>query len=424
MRQANPQRKPNSLSEFSTASHDIDAWLAYLESLHPKNIEMGLERMAQVFRRMALPRLAGTVITVAGTNGKGSTCAFIEACLRQAGYRVGVYSSPHLLRFSERVRIDGQELSDARHIAALQRVESLRDDVQLTFFEFTTLSALQLFSEANLDVLILEVGLGGRLDATNIIEPDVAVVTTVAQDHEAFLGNDLQQIGREKAGIFRPGKPAILGDAELPASVAEHAAAIGAFSFAVGQDFQLQQQANGLCYRSKQVRWQGLEANHLPTENLPTALAALEQSGLALTEQQVRLGVQQAALPGRWQRISEQPEIRLDVAHNPQATQWLAKRIARNGHIGKTIALVGMLADKDSMNALANMLPVVDQWHVASLQPPRGADASMLLQHLPKTAQQHADVASAYRQLVQTIDKEDLLIVFGSFYTVAAVLTA
>lgn len=418
--QANPSNNLNS----APTSHDIDAWLAYLESLHPKNIEMGLERMNAVYQQMALPKLAKTVITVAGTNGKGSTCAYIEHCLREAGYRVGVYSSPHLIRFNERVRINGAELSDQHHIAAFKQVDTHRQQSQLTFFEFSTLAAFYLFSQAQLDVLILEVGLGGRLDATNIIDTDVAVVTTVAHDHEAFLGNDIEQIGREKAGIFRADTPAILGDSQLPQSVADYARHIGANDVKVEQDFFLERDAEGFCYRSAHNQWNGLAPQFLPIENLATALAAIEHSGLSIELDAIRRGVAKAALSGRWQQWRASPDIRLDVAHNPQATAWLANKLRHCDHSGRTIALVAMLEDKDSMNALANVIDVVDEWHVASLPPPRGADASQLLPYLPEGTPCYDDVASAYRSITSQLAKEDLLIVFGSFYTVAAVLTA
>lgn len=405
------------------ATSPLAAWLHYLEHLHATAIDMGLERVRQVADHLQLLRPAGTVFTVAGTNGKGTTCRTLETILMAAGYRVGVYSSPHLLRYTERVRIQGQELSEARHCRAFAEIEAGRGEVSLTYFEFGTLAALQLFQQSALDVVILEVGLGGRLDATNVVDADVAVVTSIALDHTEWLGGDRESIGREKAGIFRRGKPAVVGEPEMPSSIAAVAEEQGALLFRRGRDWHfsvdggewLWQEASGPALR--------LPSPNVPLPNAATAIAALRRSPLPVSDDAIREGLRQAALPGRFQIVSERPRLILDVAHNPHAAQYLAGRIGRLPRTGKVRVVIGMLADKDIPGTLAWLAPLVDEWYCAPLEGPRGASAQQVAEHLPRS-RSYSDVASAWRQAMREASTQDTVIVCGSFHTVAHVLEA
>ncbi|MBD1390287.1 bifunctional tetrahydrofolate synthase/dihydrofolate synthase [Neiella sp. HB171785] len=410
------------MSTHSIPSRSLDEWLAYLESIHPTTIELGLERVGQVAKQLSLTHMPHSkVITVAGTNGKGSTCAYIEHCLTNAGYSVGVYSSPHLVDYRERVRLNHQMLTAPQHCQAFAAVEAARDDVSLSYFEFGTLAALWLLQQAAPDVILLEVGLGGRLDATNIVEPDVAVVTTVDFDHQAFLGDDIEQIGFEKAGIFRASKPAVLGDENLPKSVAQHASAIGANIIAAGVDFELQPSANDSWhYHSGELHIDDIAQPQLPIANLATAIAAIQALQLPVSDQAIRDGLAAAALPGRWQQLRSAPRVIADVAHNPQSTRLLAQQIARaKRQHAKVHAVVAMLADKDSLNSVKPLLPVIDHWHLAGLAVPRGASAAQLSQVFDCAVSQHINVSDALAQALETAGQDDMVVVFGSFYTVA-----
>lgn len=385
---------------------------------------MGLERVRQVAERLNLLRPAPKVFTVAGTNGKGTTCATLEAVLLAAGLRVGVYSSPHLLRYTERVRIQGQELPEAEHCRSFAAIEAARGDVSLTYFEFGTLSALRLFQQAKLDAVILEVGLGGRLDATNIVDPDVAVVTSIALDHTDWLGYDRESIGREKAGIFRTAKPAIVGEPDMPMSIGEVARQLGAQLMRCGHEWDYSRQGSDWSWQNTQRCWQNLPLPNVPLANAATALAALHYSAIDINEQALRQGLRQAALPGRFQILSQEPLLILDVAHNPHAAAYLAQRLAqlpRSG--GRVRAVVGMLADKDIAGTLACLQPQVDEWYCASLEGPRGASSARLAEQLTEP-RQFSDVKSAWHQAMQDADKRDTIIVCGSFHTVAHVMAA
>ncbi|GGA75869.1 bifunctional folylpolyglutamate synthase/dihydrofolate synthase [Neiella marina] len=410
------------MSNTQIPSRSLAEWLAYLESIHPTTIELGLERVGQVADALSLTSFDGSkVITVAGTNGKGSTCAYIEHCLLQAGYSVGVYSSPHLVDYRERVRLDNQLLSEAAHCQAFAVIEAARGDVSLSYFEFGTLAALWLLQQQAPDVVLLEVGLGGRLDATNVVEPDVAVVTTVDFDHQAFLGDNIEQIGFEKAGIFRSGKPAILGDAQLPNSVAQHASNIGATIIAAGVHFDLKLDDNSCwCYCSDDYQLDAIAESQLPIENLATAVTAIRAAQLSVPDQTMRLGLAQASLPGRWQQLQTHPAVFADVAHNPQSTRLLANKISRCQRDGsKVYAVVAMLADKDSLNSIKPLLPVVDYWYLGGLGVPRGASAEQLAQAFACSVVTHPNVADALSQALESADQDDMVVVFGSFYTVA-----
>ncbi|RBP66533.1 dihydrofolate synthase/folylpolyglutamate synthase [Brenneria salicis ATCC 15712 = DSM 30166] len=398
-------------------------WLHYLERLHAQAIDLGLDRIRQVAGHLQLLQPARVVFTVAGTNGKGTTCCTLESILIAAGLRVGVYSSPHLLRYTERVRIQGAELPEACHCQAFADIEAGRGTVSLTYFEFGTLAALQLFRQANLDVVILEVGLGGRLDATNIVDADVAVVTSIALDHTDWLGNDRDSIGREKAGVFRRGKPAVVGEPNMPPSIADVAHETGAVLLRRGRDWDFSIQRDSWSWQNKQRELSGLPMPNVPLANAANALTALNYSPLNVSEDAIRQGMKQATLPGRFQIVREKPMLILDVAHNPHAAAYLASRLAALPTAGKIRAVAGMLADKDIPGTLSCLQPLVDEWYCAPLDVQRGATAGQLTEHLHHS-QSFSDVASAWRQAMAASTEQDIVIVCGSFHTVAQVMEA
>lgn len=403
------------------ATSPLATWLSYLEHLHSKTIDLGLTRVNEVAGRMAVVKPAPFVFTVAGTNGKGTTCRTLESVLMAAGYRVGVYSSPHLVRYTERVRVQGEELPEAAHTASFAEIEAARGEISLSYFEFGTLSALWLFKQAQLDVVILEVGLGGRLDATNIVDADVAVVTSIALDHTDWLGPDRESIGREKAGIFRSGRPAIVGEPDMPHTIADVAAEKGAVLRRRGVDWRYASGEQGWDFSDEQGTLAGLPQPQVPMPNAATALAALRASGLTVSEQAIRDGIRQAMLPGRFQIIGEAPRVILDVAHNPHAAAYLAGRLKSLPKTGRVLAVIGMLHDKDIAGTLANLMAEVDCWYCAPLEGPRGATAEQLLEHL-RTGRACADVAQAWHAAMADAGPEDTVLVCGSFHTVAHVM--
>ena len=407
-------------------SRSLVDWLSYLEQIHPVNIDMGLDRVGVVARRMGLTQLRFKVITVAGTNGKGSSCAMAASILMAAGYKVGVYSSPHLLRFTERVRIDGAELSDSEHCAAFAEVEAARGEIALTFFEFATLAGLWLFRRAAPDVLLLEVGLGGRLDATNVVESDVAMITSIALDHCDWLGDTREAVAVEKAGVYRAGKPAISGEPNPPTTIASEAARLGACLRQVGRDFHGDEQDTGWDYHGLN-HWLGLPKPALPLMNAVTVLAALESLGLPLAESAIREGLANARLAGRMQRLQDEPLVIVDVAHNPHSAAYLASQLRQLPGKGKRRAVVGMLKDKDMAGSLAELDGLIDQWFLASLTGPRAATAEQLAAALGDgqgSAATFDGVSAAYGAAMAASSPDDMVIVFGSFYTVADVLAA
>ena len=413
-------------------------WLAHCERLHPTSIDMGLDRVKAVADRMRL-KFDCPVITVAGTNGKGSTCAMLEAILMEAGYRTGVYTSPHLVHFEERCRVRGDIVSAADLIACFARVESARrqngDEISLTYFEFTTLAILQLLADVKLDVVILEVGLGGRLDAVNILDTDCAVITSIDLDHMEFLGTTRESIGFEKAGIMRAGKPVIVSDPVPPQSVLDHAAALGADLWRFGQDFNFSGDPLQWGWAGRGRRYAGLAypalrgANQLV--NASGVLAALTalRDRLPITAQAVRVGLSMVELPGRFQIVPGQPTLVLDVAHNPHSVAALAENLDAMGFYPCTHAVFGAMADKDVAPMLARVGPLVDQWYFTDLPTPRAASGEALLakwQAVNKrpevTANAYKTPESALEAAVKRANPADRIVVFGSFYTVGGIL--
>jgi dihydrofolate synthase/folylpolyglutamate synthase len=412
----------------------LDDWLVHCERLHRKPIDMGLERVAAVRDRLGLA-FDVPVISVAGTNGKGSTCAMLESVARAAGYRVGLYIKPHLVHFEERCRIDGAITPAEQLLPHFEAVEQARQGATLTYFEFTTLAILRCLSHAPLDLVILEVGLGGRLDAVNAIDADCAVITSIALDHMEYLGDNREAIGREKAGIMRAGRPAVVSDPDPPASVIAHAEGLGADLWLLGRDHNVQGDRQQWSWSGRGRRWNALAypalrgANQL--FNASGALAALEalRDRLPIGAQAVRTGLATLELPGRFQIVPGQPTLVLDVAHNPQSVAALAANLDEMGFYPRTHAVFGAMADKDIATLLARIAALVDAWHVTDLPTPRAATAAALDAAVRAAGgaratpvQQHADPAAALRAAAASADPADRIIVFGSFLTVGGVL--
>jgi dihydrofolate synthase / folylpolyglutamate synthase len=427
---------------MQTLPSTLSDWLALLETMHPKAIDMGLERVAQVKTRLNI-HFDCPVIIVGGTNGKGSTCAMLESILLQAGYRVGLYTSPHLLNFNERARVNGEPVSDETLVEQFAAVEAQRGPVSLTYFEFTTLAIMRLFAQAKPDAVILEVGLGGRLDAVNVLDADVAIVTSVDIDHTEYLGNTREQIGFEKAGIFRPGKTAICGDPVPPKSLIDHAQAIGADLWLFGRDFNYSGDKQQWNYGGREQRRNSLGypslrgANQLL--NASAVLAALEalRSRLPVGAQEVRNGLVMVDLPGRFQVLPGRPTVILDVAHNPHAAATLAQNLDNMGFHPYTYAVFGAMQDKDVDGIIARLKDRVDHWCVTDLPLPRAASAEQLKRKLldagivpqtqggaERTIQTFASPAAAFANARSRAGENDRIAVFGSFLTVAGVIEA
>lgn len=424
--------------DASARPADLAGWLALLETLHPKPIAMGLDRVQEVLRRMDIA-LACPIVTVTGTNGKGSTTAFCDAMLRAAGYRIGCYTSPHLVRYNERVALDGAPVDDVALIEAFHAVENARTSVDpatpLTYFEFGTLAALWIFARARLDAVVLEVGLGGRLDAVNVIDADVAVLTSVDLDHMDYLGPTREDIGREKAGVFRAGRPVVCGERSPPASVLERAREIGAHLILIGRDFDAVAQGQQWLYHGPDGDRYGLPIPALRGDyqvgNAATAIAALGclHARLPVGGGAIREGLVRVELPGRFTVLPGRPAIVFDVAHNPHAARVLAQSLGAMGYFPRTTAVFGMLADKDVDGVIAAMRPRIDHWDVATLPSARGATAEWLHDRLRAAGvaqdaiRMHADPTRAYEAAVADATDADRIIVFGSFLTVAAAMT-
>lgn len=414
---------------------DLKDWLAHCERLHPVGIDMGLDRVRQVAQNMGLT-LGMPVFTVAGTNGKGSTCAMLEAILTQAGYATALYTSPHLVHFTERCRLRGEPVTEAVLLPHFQQVEAARGDISLTLFEFTTLAILSCISHSGADVAILEVGLGGRLDAVNLIDPDVAIITSIDLDHMDFLGPDRESIGREKAGIMRAQRPVVVSDPMPAESVLAHAQALGADLRRSGVDFVFQGDPQQWSWQGRSRRYSGLAypalrgANQLV--NAAGVLAALEalHPRLPVTAQAVRNGLAMVDLPGRFQMVPGQPALVLDVAHNPHAVSVLFQNLDAMGFFPRNHLVFGAMADKDIAAMLTRMAPMADAWYFCDLPTPRASSAQNLSQiwlHTPGQLphcqiSQHPDSAAALAAAVGQAKPADRIVVFGSFLTVGGVL--
>ncbi len=405
----------------------LDQWLAYIEALHPKSIEMGLDRVNEVVSHLALEPLP-PIISIAGTNGKGSTCAMLEHIYSKAGYRVGAYVSPHLLHYNERVRVNLQNISDDDLCSAFSAVEAARGEVVLTYFEMGTLAALWHFSQSKLDVILLEVGMGGRLDAVNAFEPSCSIVTSIDLDHTDYLGDTREKIAAEKAGVYRKGKPAICGDDNPPDSLVIYASEIGANLLLIHRDFKVEKIEDGWIYQVGQdqlilprLALQG----DFQLNNAACAISAVRSltEELPVTLDAIKNALANVTLLGRFYTISKSPEVILDVAHNPQAAKSLVQNLIKHPCKGRTLGVFAMLADKDIEQVTQELLPYISVWYLADTQNPRGAKATELESYLLPEAKGNIkcfdSVAKALRSACIDVGKNDRIIVFGSFYTVA-----
>lgn len=405
------------------AHPSLDSWLSYIESQHPAEIELGLDRGLAVLQRLDLSRPKHKVITVAGTNGKGSTCTLISSYLVRQGYRVGTYTSPHFLRFNERVALDSQPCSDSLLMEAFAVVEQARGDIPLTYFEFSTLAGLWVFSQQSLDYWVLEVGLGGRLDSVNMIDTDVAVITSIALDHMDWLGDSIEVIGREKAGICRPGKPLVNGMYQGPASIAQVAAEQNAIYSEKGVDFRTEVTASGMEFHGFDQHLVGLPLPKLPQENVATVIAALIQAEVEIDHGILSQTLADTTLTGRFQQVANDPVIYLDVAHNPEAAGTLVQQL--QGLERQPIAICGMLKDKDIASVMALLKNSFASWHLLDLDVPRGSKADHLKQYLPAAqTHQYSSMAEALAVASDEARKEQrAIVVFGSFITVTEYLS-
>ena len=409
---------------FSTLAE----WLSWQETLHPSKIDMDLDRVRYVADVMELRRPASVTVTVAGTNGKGSSVAFLTAILHEAGYRVGTYTSPHVFRYNERVVIDGQPAADGLLCDAFRRIDAARGDTTLTYFEFGTLAALDVFQSSGLDVAVLEVGLGGRLDAVNVVDADCALITGIGIDHVAWLGEDREQIGAEKAAIFRSNRPAVCGDARPPASLLAAALEIEAKLFVRGKDFDAVLREGDWDWKAEQGEWPALPKPALPgsfqIDNAAAVLMTLDclRDVLPVPRAAIDAGLQNVSLPGRLQICEGSVQRIFDVAHNPQAAAAVADYLASQGRKGTTRVVLGMLADKDVAGVFAALKDQVDKWYLGSVQDERGLEARELARRAALDASCFESLPAAYRQALAEAMPGDRIVVTGSFVGVAQVL--
>lgn len=416
----------------------LSVWLQYIESAHPKPIDLGLMRVRMVVNRLNL-KLSCVKIIVGGTNGKGSTCSILESILLKAGYRIGLYTSPHLLSFNERARINGNYAKDQDLVSQFSIIEKARGNISLTYFEFTTLAILNLFFESDLDVVILEVGLGGRLDAVNCIDADCAIITNISLDHTDFLGNTLEKISFEKAHICRPDKPVICGDSNPPSALLDCIRSIGANPWLFKQDFHYIDHAQGWDYIGISQCWHKLARPTLrgisQLTNASTALAALEvvRTQLPISREAVHSGLAQVVLPGRFHIYSRRPMIILDVAHNTNAAEVLAYNLKNMDSFSRTHAVFGMLTDKNISGVVSEMRHYIDYWYCIGLTGPRGCTSqalSKIVKHSLRSPKNkclapvytYENVNAGLTAALENVEEDDRIVVFGSFLTVAEVL--
>lgn len=411
----------------------LDAWLHHIEGLHAQTIDLGLDRMETMLKRLNI-RFNCPVFTVGGTNGKGSTCAFIESALLAGGYTVGVHTSPHLIRFNERVRINGEDAGDEDLIRQFEKVEAARGEMTLSYFEYTLLGILLLFAEKNLDAVVLEIGLGGRLDAVNAVEPSVSVITSIGIDHTAYLGKTRESIGWEKAHIYRPGKPAVCADANPPITVEQYSEKIGAQLLVIGRNFKFEHRQGCLTWNFSGSKG---ELNNLPLPTMPGehqlnnasgAFEALQclQRKLPLKREAFETALLKTRITGRFSKVRNAPEVYLDVGHNPHAAKELAKTLGDLPKVPRQSAVFGMLSDKDRAQVCRIMACSFDKWYVSDLEGPRGGTAEDLSKLLGEAGvaaekvQSFKSVEEALARALEDARETDRIVTFGSFLTVAS----
>ncbi|HEX2667621.1 MAG TPA: bifunctional tetrahydrofolate synthase/dihydrofolate synthase [Gammaproteobacteria bacterium] len=410
----------------------LPEWLAWQEQLHPDVIDLGLHRVRHVLAALKLDRPAYPILTVGGTNGKGSCVSFAEAMLMAAGRKTGAYVSPHLLRYNERVRVDGDDVTDEEFCESFARIDAVRGDLKVTYFEFGTLAAIDIFARRGVEAAVLEVGLGGRLDAVNALDPDAALVSSIGLDHQDWLGPDRESIGREKAGIFRAGKPAVCGDREPPASLRDYATTLHADLRLIGRDFEHHPAGEGWTWRGREGSYTGLPApalpGHIQYDNAASVIAALQASErLRVPEVAIRRGLTEARIPARFQRVSGPVETVFDVSHNPDAARVLSENLLAAPAQGRSFAVVGMFKDKAAEEVARALAGRFQRWYLGGLEGPRGQSAAALAARvhaaLPEAELgQFPSVPAAYAAAMGEARPGDRVVVFGSFQTVAAVL--
>jgi dihydrofolate synthase/folylpolyglutamate synthase len=412
----------------------LQEWLAWQEQLYPDLIDLGLHRVQAVLHALDLAHPGFPILTVGGTNGKGSSVSFAEAMLRAAGHKVGAYVSPHLLRYNERVRVDGADVSDAEFCESFQRIDDARGGLRVTYFEFGTLAAIDILTRRGVTAAVLEVGLGGRLDAVNALDADVALISSIGLDHQEWLGPDRESIGREKAGIFRKGKPAICGDRQPPASLLDHAKTLGTKLQLIGKDFEGSTQGDTWTWRGQGGELKGLPTpalpGHIQYDNAATVIAALQSDPrLQVPESAIHEGLAQASIPARFQREAGAVQTVFDVSHNPDAARVLADNLLAYPVTGRTVAVLGMFKDKAVEEVALALKGRFQHWYLGGLEGPRGQSAAALGSRLRKALPEAAvtespAVAAAYARAMSEAAPGDRVVVFGSFQTVAAVLKA
>lgn len=405
----------------------VNQWLTYLEALHPTEIDLGLDRVLLVLRRLFPKKPSARIITIGGTNGKGTTVAALERLLLDCGRTVGAYTSPHLLFYNERVRLNGQDVSDEALVSAFEAVEQARRSVSLTYFEYGTLAAFVIFQRAGLTDWLLEVGLGGRLDAVNVLDADLAIITAVDLDHTAWLGDNRELIGYEKAGILRPGQQAVVGELDPPRSILQQVSAQRVHLKRLGVDYRIMAEVG----QPRQIvaidaTWRvGLPDSGLPEESLAAAVQAFRLLQPEQPPEAIEKSLGKVQVAGRFEQLGDRPRVILDVGHNPHAARWLSQRIGRLAVKGRVLAVYACLADKDTGGVLSALAPVVDDWFLAALDVPRGLDADTLLARARASLgpepvlEVAASVAQALDNALATATGDDCILIFGSFFTVA-----
>ena len=425
------------MSEQTANKKDLAQWLSWIEKSHPSEIELGLERLNEVYQRLNLDLSASKVIIIGGTNGKGSTVAMLDQVLRDSGKTVGCFTSPHFLRYNERIKLNGRQAQDDVLVQAFERIYAACGDTSLTYFEYNALAALIVFADAKPDVMLLEVGLGGRLDAINIVDADISVVTTVAVDHIDWLGDDREKIGYEKAGIYRAQRPAVCGDPDAPKMLLDYAAEIDAQLCARGVDFELTEYPDGQwdwqgkAVSGDVVSYAGLPDINLPKPNAAVVIQVLSLLGITPEKDALANSLAVASLTGRLQRIVRHGcQYTLDVAHNPQAAEYVVNRLNAEACAGKTWMVLGMLADKDISEVLGYLKDLADEWLLVTLDVPRGQTSAALADKLQQqgiaSSRQTAydTVAQALESLVPQLSAGDRVVIAGSFFTVSGALAA
>ncbi|NNF51694.1 MAG: bifunctional tetrahydrofolate synthase/dihydrofolate synthase [Gammaproteobacteria bacterium] len=412
----------------------LGKWLSWQETLHHSKVDLGLERLASVARTLLDLPPDFAVITVAGTNGKGSVCAYLNAALLAAGFKTGMFTSPHLQRYNERIQIDGRPVSDDRLVEVFQRIDAARGDTTITYFEFSALAALLVFADAAVDCAILEVGMGGRLDAVNIVDADVALITGIGLDHQAWLGDNREQISFEKAGIMRPGRPAVCGDRDPPARLLEHAESIGAPLLLIGRDFDVCRHERGWAYRAGSLVLPDLPLPALhgtvQLDNAAVAIAGFQALGdrFPLAVGHIKKALESVQLPGRVQVLGDRPAWILDVSHNPESARVLSEWLANGACAGRTHLVLGMLGDKDAPGVAAALSGVVDDWYLCGLPGDRGMSAADLGERIAghvvgMNVSLHASVREACEAAAKAAGENDRIVVCGSFHTVGEALS-